>query len=118
MKISGFFFLFIFIIAINAGECTAQNNLAAKKETVTFVLDLSGARVNSNIKNDFSTLNGIELSSYCERPDLKQALMILKIDRTIYSDNQPIDLFLENAGIPAKTISDNSTFQLQQFFCQ
>lgn len=109
---------FASLLIIHASEATAQNYFAAKKETVTFVMDLSGARVNSNIKNDFTSLNGIELSGYCERPDLKQALMILKIDRTIHSDNNPIDLFFENAGVAAKVISDNNTSQLQQFFCQ
>lgn len=117
MKIPIIFFL-AFSLAISTLECAAQNYLAAKKETVTFVIDLSGAKVNSNIKNDFSALNGIELSGYCERHDLKQALMILKIDRTIHSDNNPIDLFLENAGVSAKPVSDNNSHQLQQFFCQ
>lgn len=109
---------FAFISIINASDGYAQNYLAAKKETVTFVIDLSSAKVNSNIKNDLSAFHGIELSRYCERPDLKQALMILNIDRTIHSDNNPIGFFLENAGVSAKPVSDNSTNQLQQLFCQ
>lgn len=109
---------FAFFFFIYASDGSAQNYLAAKKETVTFVIDLSGAKINSNIKNDFSSLNGIELSGYCERPDLKQALMIIKIDRTIHSDNNRIDLFLENAGVSAKPVSDNSSNQLPQLFCQ
>lgn len=118
MKISTFIYIIIFAIASKVTEGSAQNFLAAKTETVTFVVDLSGVKVNSNIKNEFSSLNGIELSGYCERPDLKQALMIIKVDRTIHSDNNSLDIFLENAGVSAKTVSDNNTLQLQQFFCQ
>ena len=118
MKIPIIIFILVFSLTLSAAKCAAQNYLAAKTETITFVLDLSGAKVNSNIKNDFSVLNGIELSGYCERPDLKQALMILKIDRTIHSDNNPINLFLENAGVSAKPVSDNNSHQLQQFFYQ
>lgn len=106
------------LFTLYTGKATAQNYLASKKETVTFVIDLTGSKFNSNIKNDFSTLNGIELSSYCERPDLKQALMILKIDRTIHSDNNAIELFWKHAGVTAKSIGDINTIQLQQHFCQ
>jgi hypothetical protein len=45
-------------------------------------------------------------------------LLIVTIDRNKHSNNDPINLFLENAGVSAKTISDNHIHQLQQFFCQ
>lgn len=118
MKITFFLLALMLSSVLSTLECRAQNYLTAKTETLTFVLDLSGTKVNSNIKNDFSALDGIELSRYCERPELKQALMILKIDRTICSDNNAIHLFLENAGVTIKPVSDNNYPQLQQFFCQ
>jgi hypothetical protein len=118
MKMLNFLLVTAFIVVQIAEECIAQNYLATSKETLTFVIDLSGAKINSNIKNDFSALHGMELSVYCERPDLKQALLIVTIDRNKHSNNDPINLFLENAGVSAKTISDNNIHQLQQFFCQ
>lgn len=96
----------------------AQNDFLSKKETVIFVIDISASKANSHIKNDLLSLIGVEMVEYCEKPDIKQALLILSIDRNLYSDNKPVELFLKNAGVTFKPVSNNSLSSLQQFFCQ
>ncbi|MCC6385116.1 MAG: hypothetical protein LC117_08190 [Bacteroidia bacterium] len=95
------------ILFWNCLESKAQNNFGIEKTTVTFVIDLTGTPVNSNIKNDFPELKGFEFIEYCEKPG-KQALIIFKVDSTFRNDLESVYNFFERDGPTVKEASDNS----------